>query len=365
MNKRRYSLLALLLALVTVLMAYPVLADDGVDKATFVVDGRTVATATIEDGSVTMAKTPGIAVGFCGWTATVDDKVIFLPAGATCQGLTGDVTFTAVTVSFMTDPSCSVRLKDDDVALRFTSTIVTEDYERLVEVAGGSDNVAFGTYIVPARYVTDAGNKFTLEALAKVGRKKYIDVPAGAFFKTTETTSTIAGSVGRIKPGNYTLEYTGIGYMKITYTNGDVGTVYALYNQMKNSFSILRIVLDAYNDRDESYGNLVVEELGSTHSPYTFTELGIMKKFLDRVVLVGHDADYNYFAYKTPYYKTPWTITFSTDEYGRNQIFATPPSGMTAEDACGIYLDGLSIPLKRSKVENGRRVFVHDSYVTP
>ena len=55
MNKRRYSLLALLLALVTVLMAYPVLADDGVDKATFVVDGRTVATSVIQDGSVTMA----------------------------------------------------------------------------------------------------------------------------------------------------------------------------------------------------------------------------------------------------------------------------------------------------------------------
>lgn len=365
MKKIKFSLFALFLMFAIVLTSVPVLADDGLDTASFMVGDRVVSTTPIVGGSVAMAKVPGTAPGFCGWTTTVGERTIFLPAGAVCHDLPeGDVVFTAVTASFVTDPSCSIRLKDDQVALRFTSTIVTEDYEKLVAIAGGKDKVAFGTYIVPKRYVTDASGNFTLEALAKVGHTKYIDVPAWAFFSTTSTTSTIAGSVARIKRGNYTLDYTGIGYMKITYSNGAEGTVYASYNQKQNSFNILRTVLKAYNDRDESYGNLVVEATGSTHSPYTLTELGIMQKFLDRVVLVGHDADYNYFVLKTAYYNSPWQITFSSDEYERNKIFAQPPAGMTAEDAQGIYIDGLPISLKRSKVENGKLVFSHDSYVT-
>lgn len=361
-NMKRRSLLFLLVFALCV-CAFPVMADDGIDTARFLVGDRTVSTATITDGTVKLAKAPATVAGFCGWQATVNGEDVFLPAGATCTGVMGDVTFTAVSVGFVTDTGCSVRLRDEQVALRFTSTINTADYEAVAAAAGGKDKISFGTFIVPARYITETKGIFTLEALAKNGRN-YLDVPAGAFYKTTATTSTIAGSVGEIRKGNYTMEYSGVGYMKITYTDGSVGTVYAEYNQTNNSRSILRTVLSAYNDRDESYPNLIVESIGSTHSPYTLKELSLMRDFLDQVVLVGHDLQYRYFVLPTEYYVSPWKITYSSDAYERNLIFAEPPVGKTASDAKGIYLDGLVIPLTKAKVQNGKLVFEHDSYVS-
>ena len=130
-----------------------------------------------------------------------------------------------------------------------------------------------------------------------------------------------------------------------------------------NSRSILETILGAYNDRDESYGNLVLEKTGSTHSPYTNTEIAMMRAFLDRVVLVGHDMQYNYFVLPTGYYESPWKITFSTDTFGKSLIFAEPPAGMTADDAMGVYLDGLSISLARTSIQEGKLVFERDSYV--
>ncbi|MBE6655876.1 MAG: hypothetical protein E7609_03260 [Ruminococcaceae bacterium] len=362
MKKRSFFLWMLVLSLI--LCAFPVTADDGVGTASFMVDGRKVSTAPITNGSVTLVNAPGTVAGFCGWQGVVNGENVFLPAGAVCTGVTGDVTFHAVSASFVTDTGCSVRLRDNQVSLRFTSTINTADYEALAAILGGKDKISFGTYIVPARYVTDAMGEFTLEALAAKGRTQYIDVPATAFYKTTETTSTIAGSVGNILKGNYTLEYSGVGYMKLTYTDGSVGTVYAAFNQTNNSRSILLTILDAYNDRDESYDNLVLESIGSTHSPYTNTQLSLMRDFLDQVVLVGHDSKYNYFVLPTAYYTSPWKITFSSDDFERKKIYAEPPAGKTPSDAMGIYLDGKIISVHVAQIQNGKLVFEHNPYIT-
>ena len=147
------------------------------------------------------------------------------------------------------------------------------------------------------------------------------------------------------------------------YTDGTVGTIYAQYNQTKNSCNLLGTVLNAYNDRDEDYPNLVVEDIGSTHSPYTHAELAVMRTFLDRVVMVKHDASYNYFPYSSDYYTSPWIITAAQDMNEMNYIYATPPEGKTVMDAMGIYLDGISISLKRATAKDGKLIFEHDSFV--
>lgn len=361
--KRKHFLLPLFLALVMLLLSFPVVAD-GVDTATFKVGSTTVASTEIVDGSVQLPPVPAIATGFVGWTATVNGNTVFLPAGARCTGLSGDVTFEAVTVSFVTDEGGTVRLKDDDVALRFTSTMSRADYENLVRLTGDRAKVAFGTYIVPATYVAEAGQTFTLEALRTLGYTQYIDVPATNFYRTTATTCTVAGSVGQILPGNYTMVYTGVGYLKVTYDDGSVGTVYAEYNYNKNSCSITRTVLSAYNDRDPSYDNLIIESTGSTHSPYTDLQLQLCREFLDQIVMVMHDSSYNYIPYVKGYYATPWGVTYSKDQYERNVIVCTPPLGMTAADAKGIFLDGVVIPMKRSRIENGKVVFERSNYVS-
>ena len=361
---RKRTLLSLILVLSFCLCAFPVMADDSADTASFMVGDRKFATAAVTDGKVTLVDAPTTVAGFCGWMATLDGETVFLPAGGTCSGISGDVTFYAVTADFVTDTGATVRLYENEVGLRFTSTIKNADYEALAALAGGKEKISFGTYIVPARYITDTHGSFTLEEILEIGHKKYIDVPTTGFYKTTSTTSTIAGSVTNILKGNYTMEYTAVGYMMITYTDGSLGKVYASYNQIDNSRSILKTVLSAYNDRDESYKNLVLEDVGSTHSPYTPAELDVMRAFLDQVVLVGHDMSYKYFVLPTGYYVSPWKITYSSDEYGRNMIYAEPPKHMTATDAMGVYLDGLVIALKGTRVQNGRLVFEHDSYVS-
>lgn len=366
MKNRRHALIALLLALVLALLALPVSAepiDDGMDMATFSYNGKSVAsTMRIIEGEVTLPKAPTTITGFCGWRASFDGKTLFYPAGTVVTGLSGDVDFEAVAVSFATDPGAQVRLYEGGIALRFTSTILTADYEMLCGIVG-AENVSFGTYIVPERYVTDAKGTFTLEALKKKYHTRYVDVEAGGFYTETETTSTIAGSIYGFLKGNYTLSYTAVGYMKLTYSNGEVGTVYAQYNQTQNSCNLLSKVLEAYDDRDESYPNLVVEALGSTHSNYTADELAVMRNFLDEVVMVKFDANYNYFALKTDYYTSPWIITCSSDENEINYIYAQPPEGKSINDAKGIYLDGKSISLKRAEYKDGKLMFKHDSYV--
>ena len=362
--KRTKMLVCVLLALVLSLTALPVAADDGVDTATFMVAGSVYARTEIVDGTVTLPAKPTVIAGFVGWKAELASGTLFLPAGASCTGLSGDVTFEPVTVSFTTDEGCSVRLREEQVALRFTSTLNRADYENLVALLGDRSKVMLGTYIVPLDYVVDAGGHFTLQALASVGYTKYIDVPATGFYKLTDATATIAGSVGRIRKGNYVLEYTGVGYMKLTYSDGTVQTHYAGYNHEKNKASILRTVLAAYNDRDESYGNLVIESTGSTHSPYTDTQLALCRSFLDSVVMVGMDGEYRYFPYQKGYYTSPWQIEYAKDKYDRNIIYATPPAGKMADSAMGVFLDGLPISLNWTYIENGRLCFRQNDHIT-
>lgn len=361
---KKLKMLPVLLALVLCLTAIPVAADDGVNTVTFMAAGEVYHTTVSMDGTVTLASAPAVVAGFMGWHAEIDGTTVFLPAGAEYTGISRDVVFEPVTVGFKTNEGCSVRLRDNDVALRFTSTVQRADYENLVSLLGARDKIAFGTYIVPEDYVVNADGRFTLEALEAVGHYKHVDVPATGFYKTTSDELTIAGSVSNIRRGNYTMEYTGIGYMKLTYSNGTEKTYYADYNHSKNSASILRTVLAAYNDRDESYGNLIMEETGATHSPYTDTQLALCRAFMDKVVMVGMNGKYDYFPYVKGYYTSPWGIEFAKDKYDRNIIYATPPAGMTADKAMGVFIDGVVISLNWTTIENGKVVFERGDYVS-
>lgn len=357
---KRKILLPIFLALVLCFSVIPVSAA-ALDVAIFKLDDRTLSSVTADNGAVTLPDAPVTASGFVGWSATVNGQTVFLPAGATCSGIRGEVTFNAVTVAFSTNEESSVRLRDNDVALRFTSDVSKADYERLVALVGGASKVVFGTYIVPAKYVSYAGNIFTLEALEKKGIAQYIDVPAYAFYQETDTTLTVAGSVGKIRKGNYTMEYTGRGYMKVTYTNGETRTLYSDYRY--KAHSITDVVLAAYNDRNESYTNLIVEPSGSTHSNYTETQLKMCRDFLDKIVMIMHDDQYRFYPYKAGYYTSPWKISQSEyDAFERCQIICAPPTGMTVEDAMGIYLDGKIYRLAWTRVENGRFVIDWDNY---
>ena len=358
---KRKIVLAFFLALILCFSAVPVSANGGTDIAIFKSNGQNVSSVVINNGQAKMPAAPVTPAVFVGWTATVGNKTLLLPPGAIAEGLTDDVVFEAVTVSFTTNKETSVRLRDNDVALRFTSDLVTADYEQLASLLGGKENISFGTYIVPAKYVTYTSKVFTLEALDAKGITQYIDVPAGDFYRIADGVSTIAGSVAKIRKGNYTLEYAGRGYMKVTYTTGETRTLYSAYEY--SAHSMTEVVLAAYNDRNESYSNLIVESSGSTHSPYTDTQLQMCRAFLDQIVMIEHDAKYQFYPYSAGYYVSPWKISQSEhDNYGRCDIYCEPPAGKSVNDAMGIYLDGKVYKLTHTRVENGRFVIDWDDY---
>lgn len=353
-------LLCFALALVCCITALPAFATEG-PQVTFQIQDEVVTTKTAVDGKVTLPSAPTTVTGFIGWGAEINGQRVFLPENAVYEGVNGPMTFTAVIADFSTNKGSSVRFEEDSIGIRFTSNIARKDYENLILWAGGKDKVVFGTYIAPTKYLADTKYVFTVEALTAKGHT-YLDVVANDFYTTDEDSLTVAGSISKMRNEHATLEFTGIGYMKVTYTSGEIRTVYALYNRTNNSANVLQTVLAAYNDRNEDYSNLVMEGDDATHSPYTLHELTLCREYLDKIVMVGHDAKYNYFALPTNYYKTPWIITFQQDSFLDSTIFVKAPEGRAITDVKGVYLDGLHISMAKTQLINGILRFHHSAF---
>lgn len=373
MKKTRVFLLALVLTVATLLCAMTVLAQEN-PTVTFeyTVAGQTVVCAekTAMGGAVTMPDAPELLKGFVGWYAEIDGVAHLLPAGGVCNAVTADTVFKAFSVDFSTDTTektASVRLRDGDVALRFMSSVSIASYEDLTDIVG-KQSVSFGTYIVPLSYVK---KEFTLQALAAGGYTQYIDVPAGAFYSANDTHYTVAGSVGHIRYDHYTLKYTAIGYMKVKYTDGTEGTVYAAYNRDKNQASVAKTVLLAYEDRSAEQTDVnkysVVTPSGTSYSRFTTDELALCEDFLNKIALVGvgfgSDNKYQYFVYKTKYYVSPWSVSYVLDPWENATITVTAPQGRTIDEIMGIYVDGARFSLKNATVTDGKLVFERSSYI--
>lgn len=371
MTKTKVSLLSFLLAIVCLLSAVPVMAEQAPTvQFTYSYGGQTIPCGekTAEGGQVTMPDAPEVLTGFVGWYAEIDGEAHLLPARGVCTAITGDTVFTAITVDFVTDKGASVRLRDGDVALRFTSSLSIASYDALTAIVG-KQSVSFGTYIVPLSYVK---KEFTLQALAAGGYTQYLDVPAGAFYAANDTHLTVAGSVGHILYDHYTLKYTAIGYMKVKYTDGTEGTVYAAYDRNKNQASVAKTVLLAYEDRSAEPTDVnkyaVATPSGTSYSRYTTEELALCEDFLDKIALVGFGLDankkYQYFVYKTNYYVSPWSVSYVLDAWENATITVTAPQGRTVDEIMGIYVDGARFSLKNATVTNdGKLVFERSSYI--
>ena len=351
MKKVFPKLLVLLLTFSLLLSGASVFAA----TVTFVAEEKVVETVTPTDGSVTMPDAPLVKNGmFVGWYGTLNGKKFLLPAGAELADVNKNLTVTAATVYYVTDAKGTLRIKDDDLGLRFTSTISTADYERLVSYAG-EKNVSVGTYIIPKFYLTYVDGKFDLDVLAKRGYEKYLEIPAETFYSVDKKagTSVVAGSVCKVLEENRSLDLGGCGYLKLTYTNGESARFYAEFNQSNNVFNLACVAREAYNDRNEKYPNLIRTEYGSyeSHSMYTEKELHTIQAMLDSVVFVSYRIEkdpvtgsYTYFNHMGTHYKSPWIVTVSDyEELGMIATVSVAPSeGHSIDELKGVVFGSIN-----------------------
>ena len=336
-------------------------------------EGVVVETVEAVDGKVTLPAAPVAKSGmFIGWCGTVNGEKFLLPAGATLEGVTEDMTVTAATANFSTREGASLRLKDNDLGVRFTTDIGMADYDRLVEYAG-TENIALGTFIVPRYHIKKSSSNFNLEYMASKGYTKYLDVPAYAFYETDAKNGvyTIAGSVNKVLDKNRSLDFSGRGYMRVTYTDGQEALFYASFNEKKTISSVYCVVFEQYGDRNANYPNLILAGKHgeySTRSKYSLEELDLMKSLLDTVVAIDYDLtdpSYTYYLKKSLYYISPWVLTTQHDiNRGLTHITISPKDTASIESLKGVVLSSRYRTLKTAEFVNGTLQFENDEWIT-
>ena len=192
--------------------------------------------------------------------------------------------------------------------LRFETRIDKQKVDILRSRVGSVySKVEFGTLIVPKDYLAD-GTEFTFDGL-QAANKKYLDIPSTGFLPSAEQEDyyRYCGSIVNILAGNYTREFVGVGYVRLTLIGGETSYVYAAYDET-NARSIYDVAKAAYLDRSETQSEAYPYAIGDTYSRYTEAQLSVLKSYLDGVVNVtvenntvtyagGIDAAY----YEPPY----------------------------------------------------------------
>ena len=309
---------------------------------------------SVEAGKVVLPEAPAYADGriFLGWYAQEQNgQKVFLPAGAD-YAPQGSVSFEAIAVRMETAGKGSARVAGQEVGVRFTSEIRRADYEKLA-LRLGRENFSFGTYIVAAEYLAGTKNVFTPEALAAAGYDRYIDVPTTGYYEKTNSAYVWAGSVTAIRPGNYTREYAGIGYISLTYTDGTSARILCPFSAKKHVQMASETVLMSYEDRSIYYDYLILDENGTSHSCYTAEQLAVLKNYLDDCVSIRFrsknseekkqdaTACFVYYLQGGKYYQSPWVLSSSFDRLTDvATLTVTPPPGRTLESLKGVAFGG-------------------------
>ena len=246
---------------------------------------------------------------FAGWRATTDEGTVFLPAGATYVPL-ADTAFHAVFVGMAVRVGANLRLLGgDETGLRFMTDVVKADYDALAQLDG---DIEKGTIIAPLSYVEDANGVLTVEALAAAGHTKYLDAVAGDWYRETADTYTLAGSIRQIKPANYTRKFVAVGYLGVTYTNGESARIYAP-TVTDAARDVYNMAISAYNDRAAATGDKYCYAVGDgSWSPYTTEQLNTVRLWIDGIVKISFNTnEMPYLLSCGDYYTAPYTVSYN------------------------------------------------------
>ncbi|MBR2461105.1 MAG: hypothetical protein IKB34_07755, partial [Clostridia bacterium] len=292
--------------------------------------------------------------GFGGWSVTDGGKELFLSPGQRYH-MTGDITCRAVEMDFEMLSGASVRTNPDSTGLRFMAKINRDQYDTLI--ASGA-TVEPHIVIVPTVYFENTYGYYTVDALKGSGYDDMIDIKATEWYESSPGYYYYTGSVANILPESYTLDYSGVAYLRITYSNGAVCDVYADYSEENHSRSVYRVAHAAYNDRTTlegqmPYGNKIVYGGRDTFSPYSPDRMSVIKGFADRVIML--ESSLGEVGISGSFYDAPYTVegkynavTLKTD------ITVKPSSGWSVSQAYGVVMNGK--PLRKSEYTMGESV---------
>ena len=349
---------------------------DGTTEEVSITEGKaTLPVAQLDESGKEKVVYGEVLVGWKRVEADGSEKLY--PKGALMDAVDGD-RYEAVYIKMETLDTVTLRIVDGDVGMRFATELDRASYESLVALVG-EGNVSVGTYIVAGDYlqrksIYEPIPVLTLEYLASVGKTQYIDIPAPLFAKETESTLTYTGAVVNLLRGNYTRQYAGIGYLKVTYANGETATVYGQYGVTKHRHSMFDTVFAAFNDRaatkDAAHGNLIRTGGSYYYSPYTQTEIDTLQAFLDRCAAFSHGEGYRKWEGKrSAYYSPVFTATFEEDVLtGAGIVIISPTAGKTADDIWGLQIGGSFYDINdtsRATFENGKLLFWFDTNSLP
>lgn len=248
------------------------------------------AVNTAAAGSLTIPTVPASSAGdgqFVGWKGSVNGEETFLtPTGTFSYNAGDNAVFTPVYVSITSTGEPSVRFTTGSTGMRFTTNIPLTDWAKIADYAQR------GTLIVPEYYVDRVGGTLTHAALDAHGAQR-IDVETGAWYTKTDTVGTFAGSIANIKTKNHTLRFTGLGYVKITYTNGTEAYFYAT-DAASAIRAVYTIAYEAMNDRSDEQDDFYTNEIiPGSYSPYNATQIEILKNFIRPVIALTGTATVN------------------------------------------------------------------------
>ena len=327
--------ISLLLVAVLCLMLLP--ASAGGDWVAFRVNGETVSVLTA--GEITLPEAPALAKDtvFIGWSFSKDGETVLLPAGATCT-VEGETYIDAVTVCSYTLGAASVYASGEEVGLRFSSQINKADYAVLLALLG-EDGFTLGTLIATKDLTAKIGGRLTAELLDAKGYA-YIEVETNKVYKTTAAYEEWAGSVASLKMENMSRTYAAIGYIVVRYHNGEEARVYlkaaeankngeTAYRQFASA-EVYTAFLNAYDDRNAGYKNVVWEGDIITYSPYTQAQLQKIRQYLDAAVCIRVPTSGNLYVEQKGYYESPYQISYDGNK-NKGKVTITAKDGSTLE----------------------------------
>lgn len=224
-------------------------------KASFEYEGAAITeieSYTTAEKVVLPSFTQNVDEVFVGWKQVVGNETYLYRAGKEIT-LTENTTFSAVTVDFDMVKGASIRVSDNaaDSGIRFACTIDAADYAALGEFAQG-----FGTMILPTESI--AQKDFVMENFDP--EKNEILIIEGEKYdnETIPGYTLYTGVMVNIKQANYAKEFSARGYIKIAYTNGDVGYIYTDYNATNNSRSISSVAQKILDSGNSEYADVQI-----------------------------------------------------------------------------------------------------------
>ena len=155
-------------------------------------------------------------------------------------------------VGMQTLEGAGVRL-NAPTGLRWQTALDRADLEWLLSLQerGMIASLEAGTLISPTRHVQDAG-EFTAQAIERMefSDDGYLDVAAtvGEWYSETETDVVFAGSIANLLPQNYTLDFSAVGYLRLTLADGSEVTAYGGYSEELHSRNVRAVAQAALDD---------------------------------------------------------------------------------------------------------------------